>query len=123
VIEVLDEAKPIFQQVADRICDDILSGASPEESQVASTNELALFLRINPATAGKGINLLVDRGILYKKRGIGMFVAPGARNIVLQEREKAFTSVQLKEFVSLAQSLGLSLETVTTLIESEYRND
>ncbi len=120
---MLDEAKPIFQQVADRICDDILSGASPEESQVASTNELALFLRINPATAGKGINLLVDRGILYKKRGIGMFVAPGARNIVLQEREKAFTSVQLKEFVSLAQSLGLSLETVTTLIESEYRND
>lgn len=120
---MLDDAKPIFQQVADRICDDILSGASPEDTQVASTNDLALFLRINPATAGKGINLLVDRGILYKKRGIGMFVAPGARKLVLQEREAKFADVQLKEFVSLAQSLGLSLETVTHLIESEYSNE
>jgi GntR family transcriptional regulator len=119
---VLDETRPIFQQVADKICDDILSGASPEESQVASTNELALFLRINPATAGKGLNLLVDRGILHKKRGIGMFVSPGAREIVSQERTADFTHTQLKSFVEHARMLGLSLDTVTDLIAKEYNN-
>lgn len=120
---MLDESKPIFQQVADQICDDILSGVSPEESQIASTNELALFLRINPATAGKGINLLVDRGILYKKRGIGMFVAQGARELVRKDREMTFSRDQLKAFVTHAKSLGLSLDTVTTLIAKEYNND
>lgn len=120
---MLDETRPIFQQVADKISDDILSGATPEGSQVASTNELALFLRINPATAGKGINLLVDRGILFKKRGIGMFVAEGAREAVRHERKLAFTHTQLKQFVEHAQSLGLSLEAVTSLIAQEYQND
>lgn len=120
---MLDESKPIFQQVADQICDDILSGVSPEGSQVASTNELALFLRINPATAGKGINLLVDRGILYKKRGIGMFVAAGAQESVRQDREAVFTQTQLKAFVAQAKSLGLTAETVTTLIVKEFNNE
>lgn len=120
---MLNESKPIFQQVADQICDDILSGASPEGSQIASTNELAVFLRINPATAGKGINLLVDQGVLFKKRGIGMFVAQGARELVRKEREAAFSVDQLKAFVAQARSLGLSLETVTDLIAKEYSND
>ena len=63
---MLDEGKPLFMQIAERIEDDILSGALDEETQVPSTNEFAAFHRINPATAGKGVNLLVERGILYK---------------------------------------------------------
>ena len=61
----------------------------PEETQVPSTNEFAAFHRINPATAGKGVNLLVDEGILYKKRGIGMFVADGARERLVAKRRDA----------------------------------
>ena len=75
----MDESRPIFVQIAEQIENDIIQGTLPEETQVPSTNEFAAFHRINPATAGKGVGLLVDAGILYKKRGIGMFVATGAR--------------------------------------------
>ncbi|WP_333810972.1 GntR family transcriptional regulator [Timonella senegalensis] len=121
-MRLFDESKPIFQQVADTICNDIISGVTPEGDQVPSTNEIAVFYRINPATAGKGLNLLVDRGILYKKRGIGMFVAEGARKQLLMEREDVFTHTQIKTFVSEAKSLGLDLETVRRLIEKEYNS-
>ena len=120
---MLDETKPIFKQVADQICNDILSGALPEDSQVSSTNELAVFLLINPATAGKGLNLLVDRGILYKKRGIGMFVSTGAQELVRNERRQAFTEIQVKAFVAQAQSLGLTYEAVNALIAKEFHNE
>ena len=73
----MDEGRPIFVQIAEQIENDIIGGVLPEEAQIPSTNEFAAFYRINPATAGKGVNLLVDEGILYKKRGIGMFVAGG----------------------------------------------
>ena len=71
----LTEDRPIFQQIAEQLEEAILSGAYPEESQVPSITEYSVQYRINPATALKGINLLVDAGLLYKKRGVGMFVA------------------------------------------------
>ncbi|MBE3558523.1 MAG: GntR family transcriptional regulator [Ktedonobacteraceae bacterium] len=71
---VIDDSRPIFVQIAERIENDIINGEIPEETQVPSTNQFASFYHINPATAAKGINLLVDQGILYKKRGLGMFV-------------------------------------------------
>ena len=71
--------KSIYLQIAESIEDDIIRGVIEEETQIPSTNQMAVMYKINPATAGKGINLLVDRGILYKRRGIGMFVAAGAR--------------------------------------------
>ena len=76
----LTEDRPIFQQIAEQLEEAILSGAYPEESQVPSITEYSVQYRINPATALKGINLLVDAGLLYKKRGVGMFVASGARD-------------------------------------------
>ncbi|HBK86166.1 MAG TPA: GntR family transcriptional regulator, partial [Firmicutes bacterium] len=82
--------KPIYLQLAEAIEDDILKGIFEENGQVASTTELAVSLRINPATAGKGLNLLVDEGILFKKRGVGMFVAVGAREMILQKRKETF---------------------------------
>ena len=73
-----DSEKPIFLQIADLISDAILSGAFDEESQIPSITEFSVNYKINPATALKGINILVDSGIVYKKRGLGMLVATGA---------------------------------------------
>ena len=87
---VLDDSRPIFLQIAELIEGDIVAGALAEEAQAPSTNEFAAFYRINPATAAKGINKLVDEGILYKKRGIGMFVATGARTRLLERRREEF---------------------------------
>ena len=75
----MDDERPIFLQVAELIENQIIDGAMPEGAQVPSINELAAFHRINPATALKGVTRLVDAGLLYKQRGIGMFVADGAR--------------------------------------------
>lgn len=112
----MDESRPIFQQIAERIENDIVSGALPEESQVPSTNEFAVFLRINPATAGKGVGLLVDAGILYKKRGIGMFVAAGARERLLAERRRRFRDQYVAPLLAEARTLGLTPRDVVALI-------
>lgn len=112
----MDESRPIFQQIAERIASDIISGALPEESQVPSTNEFATFLRINPATAGKGVGLLVDAGILYKRRGIGMFVATGARERLLAERREAFRDQYVAPLLAEAQRLGIDSDALIGLI-------
>lgn len=115
----MDADIPIFQQIAQIIEAQILDGSLPESAQVPSTNELALFHRINPATAAKGINLLVDQGILYKQRGVGMFVSPGARNKLLQSRKEHFTTKYVRPLVSEAQTLELSYQEVASLIKQE----
>ena len=103
----MDESRPIFQQIAEQIENDIISGVLPEETQVPSTNEFAAFHRINPATAGKGVNLLVDTGILYKKRGIGMFVVQGARARLVSERRERFRDQYLAPLLAEARKLGI----------------
>ena len=74
----LDEGAPIFVQIAERLSEEIADGSLAEGERVPSTNELAAFYRINPATAAKGISMLTDDGLVEKRRGIGMFVAAGA---------------------------------------------
>ena len=83
-----DESRPIFLQLAEMLEDGIISGAFPEEGQIPSITEYSAALKINPATALKGINLLVEEGLVYKKRGVGMFVASGAREKLLQKRRE-----------------------------------
>lgn len=114
----MEEGRPIFVQLAEQIENDILSGALPEESQVPSTNEFAAFHRINPATAGKGVNLLVDAGILYKKRGIGMFVATGSRERIVGERRTRFESDYLRPLLAEAAKLGISGAELAALVAS-----
>ena len=116
---MFDDTRPIFQQLADRIADDVLRGVYGEEEQVPSTNELAAHLRINPATAGKGLNLLVERGVLYKRRGIGMFVAPGARSLIAGERQQAFVQRFIVPLLAEARNLGLDARDVVGLIEQQ----
>ncbi|WP_241990442.1 MULTISPECIES: GntR family transcriptional regulator [Cryobacterium] len=119
VIVVMDEGRPIFQQIAERVENDILSGALSEEGQVPSTNEFAMFYRINPATAGKGVNLLVEQGILYKRRGIGMFVAAGARERITARRRELFVLEYIAPMLAEAASLGIKPDQITQLIENQ----
>jgi GntR family transcriptional regulator len=114
----MDEGRPIYSQVADQIENDIISGALPEDTQVPSTNEFAAFLRINPATAAKGVNLLVDEGILYKKRGIGMFVSPGARERLIAMRRDRFRSQYVAPLLAEAAKLGIPAEQVAAMVRS-----
>src|SRR4029079_15021402 len=98
----LDEGTPLLVQVADRLAGEIVDGVLAEGARVPSTNELAAFYRINPATAAKGINLLVDEAVLEKRRGIGMFVAAGAREQLLADRRKQFAEQYLDPMLTEA---------------------
>ena len=113
----MDESRPIFQQIAEQIENDIISGVLPEESQVPSTNEFAAYHRINPATAGKGVNLLVDAGILYKKRGIGMFVAEGAQARLVADRRDEFRQQYLAPLLAEAAKLGITSDQLAAMIQ------
>ena len=97
----------IYLQIAQLLEDDILRGVYQEEEQVPSTNELSRCYNINPATAAKGVNLLVEEGILYKKRGIGMFVSTGAVAAIRQKRKAAFYEDYVKTLVNEAKNLHI----------------
>ena len=116
--ELLSQNKSIYLQVSEMIETDILRGILLEEESVPSTNELAKLYTINPATAAKGINLLVDEGILYKKRGIGMFVAEGAKEHIIEKRRDAFYENYVKGLLEEAKSLGISSEQLVEMIRS-----
>ncbi|HIX12865.1 MAG TPA: GntR family transcriptional regulator [Candidatus Anaerofilum faecale] len=111
---MLNEQTSIYLQIAQMMENDILRGIYAEEEQVPSTNELARQFRINPATAAKGVNLLVDEGVLYKKRGIGMFVSAGAVAAIREKRKAAFYEQYVKSLVSEAANLQI---TQTELLE------
>lgn len=114
--ERLTEQKSIYLQISEMIETDILRGILLEEEQVPSTNELAKLYTINPATAAKGVNLLVDEGILYKRRGIGMFVSRGARDRILAKRRAAFARDHIAPLLSEAKSLGITKQELMDMI-------
>ncbi len=114
---MLDEATPLFLQIADQLTGDIAAGTLAEGTRVPSTNEFAAFHRINPATAAKGINVLVDAGLLEKRRGIGMFVVDGARAKILQQRRDEFAENFLVPLLAEARRLGISNEQIKSLID------
>ena len=115
----MDESRPIFVQIAEQIENDIIAGVMSEEGQVPSTTEFAAFYRINPATALKGVNLLVDEGVLYKKRGIGMFVSPGAQQALVAKRREQFADEFIRPLLTEAAKLGITPETLATMIRKE----
>lgn len=112
----LDDGTPLFVQIADQLADDIVGGGLAEGARVPSTNELAAFYRINPATAAKGINLLVDDGVLEKRRGIGMFVAAGAQEQLRAGRRKRFAEQYVDPMLAEANRLGIDTDTLVSLI-------
>jgi DNA-binding transcriptional regulator YhcF (GntR family) len=117
VVGVKDDGRPLFLQIAERIENSIVDGSLAADTQVPSTNELAAFHRINPATAAKGINQLVADGILYKRRGIGMFVATDARAQLLERRRRDFTRQFVAPLMAEAGKLGMDAEEIKKLID------
>lgn len=115
--EILTQEKSIYIQIKEMIEKDILRNILLEEERVPSTNELAKLYAINPATAAKGVNILVDEGILYKKRGIGMFVATGAKKQIMEKRKKNFYNDYVKSLMAEADSLGITRQELIAMIQ------
>ena len=109
---MFDDRSPIYRQIADRIKADVLSGVLKADEQVMSTNQYAAFYRINPATAAKGFAQLVDEGVLYKKRGIGMFVSPNARDLLRTGRRDSFIADVVDPMIREAKAIGVPLKDV-----------
>lgn len=116
------DERPIFLQIAEQVEEGILSGAYPEESQVPSITEYAVMYKINPATALKGINLLVNAGLLYKKRGLGMFVMTGAKEKLKSQRRDLFYHDYIEKLVREARNLGLTAPELTAMVERGFKD-
>ncbi len=114
---VLEDGKPLFLQIAEMIENSIIDGSLAEEAQAPSSNVLAAFHRINPATAAKGLNQLVSEGILYKKRGIGMFVTAGARNALRMRRRERFAQQYIDPLIAEADKLGMGIDELKAMLD------
>ena len=115
--------KPIFIQIAEQLEDSIFTGVFPEEAKIPSTNEISALLNINPHTVLKGMNVLVDEEIIYKKRGLGMFVKEGAFEKIRQKRQSHFYEQYVAALISEAVKLKMSKEDIISLIERGYDNE
>jgi DNA-binding transcriptional regulator YhcF (GntR family) len=113
-----DGGQPLFRQIAELVENSIIDGSLREEEQAPSTNELATFHRINPATAAKGLNALVSDGILYKKRGIGMFVSTGARDTLRARRRERFALQYIAPLLREADKLGVTTEELKSMLDN-----
>lgn len=108
---------PIYLQLAQSVEDNILKGIFPEEAQIPSTTEISVNYKINPATVAKGYNLLVDEGIIYKKRGVGMFVSKDAKEKLIKKRKESFYESYIISLVEEAKKLDITIEEVIKMIE------
>ena len=116
-----DSNTHIYQQIADALEDMILEGHLKTEEQAPSTNQLASHYNLNPATARKGLSILADEGILYKKRGLGMFVSEGALQMIREKRKKEFIDHYITKLITESKRLGIDLKDLFKIIEEEGR--
>ncbi len=120
--QLKDDGKPLFVQIKELIEDQIVKGQLNEGDQAPSTNQLVQFYKINHVTVAKGVNQLVDAGILYKQRGVGMFVSEGAKETLMKQRKEDFMDLYVIKIVEEADKIGLSEEELVTLIKQARRN-
>ena len=120
---MFDDRSPIYRQIAERIEADVLNGALRGDEQVMSTNKYAAFHRINPATVAKAFQQLVDDGVLYKRRGIGMFVSPDAPEALRERRRKSFFTDVVDPMVAQARTLGIPLSDLVARITEMSEGD
>ncbi len=106
--------KPIFQQMADRLSDEILANVYHDDDRIPSVREYAVTLEVNTNTAVKAYEQLARENIIYNKRGMGYFITPGAREQILKERRQAFLKQQLPELFRQMKLLGLNLKDIET---------
>lgn len=119
----LDSHRPIYIQIKEGIEEDILSGKLATDEQIPSINQIVNFYSINPVTVLKGINLLVDEGTIYKKRGIGMYVSPGASERLKKQYSQAFFDEYIEPLTRQAKPLGFNLSEVFEMIERSWKGD
>ena len=121
---MFDDRSPIYRQIAEQIKKEVLDGSLGSDEQVMSTNQYAEYYRINPATAAKAFQLLVDEGVLYKKRGIGMFVSPDARSNLQAQRRERFYGDFVEPMVTEMKAVGIpSQDVVRRISELERKED
>ncbi|MFZ5354557.1 MAG: GntR family transcriptional regulator [Bacillota bacterium] len=113
---------PIYLQIAQSIEDDILKGIYAEETQIPSTTEISVVYKINPATVAKGYNILVDDQIIYKKRGVGMFVSDGAKKKLIEKRKEGFYQKYVASLIEEAKQLGISIDEIIKMLERGKQN-
>ena len=109
--------KPIFLQIVDIIEDEIISENLKVDDRAPSTNEFSNIYKINPATARKGLTILADDGVLYKKRGMGMFVTKDAKKIILEKRKEEFLSNLIPEILREAKKLEIDRDKLIKIIQ------
>jgi DNA-binding transcriptional regulator YhcF (GntR family) len=110
---------PLFLQIPKLLESDIFSGRYKEGEQVPSTTETSSAYHLNPATVLKGYNILVEEGIIEKRRGLGMFVTEGAMQKIKEKRSAAFTAEYVWPLVKEARSLGITKEKLIGMIREE----
>jgi DNA-binding transcriptional regulator YhcF (GntR family) len=113
-----DDRTAIYRQIADRLRDDIARGVLSDDDQVMSTNQYAAFHRINPATVAKAFQELVDDGLLYKRRGVGMFVTPGSGERLRDERRARFVHDVLGPVLDEAERLAIPTDDILAVIRA-----
>lgn len=118
---MFDDRSPIYRQIAEQIKDDVARGVLGDEEQVMSTTQYAATFRINPATAQKAFQELIDEGVLYKRRGVGMFVVPGAREALLEQRRRRFFEDVVDPVVDQAGVLGIPMAEVIERMRGRTR--
>jgi DNA-binding transcriptional regulator YhcF (GntR family) len=111
-----DDNRPIFLQIAEGIEDGILTDVFKEGEQIPSITEISVTYQINPATALKGINLLVEEEIIFKKRGVGMFVKSGAVSKLEEKRRNEFFENYVKKMIEEAGKLKISKQEIVAMI-------
>lgn len=114
--------KPIFMQIANEIEDAIFTGIYAEEGQIPSTNEISAIFNINPHTVLKGMNILVSAGLIYKKRGIGMFVSEGAKKKITEKRKSEFYSRFIIPLIRESEKLAIDEAEIQSLIEKGFND-
>jgi len=108
---------PIYMQIAKAIEDNVLKGIFEEGTVIPSTTEISVKYKINPATVAKGFNLLVDEGIIYKKRGVGMFVVTGSKEKLIEKRKENFYESYIVSLIEEAKKLDISSSDIIKMIQ------
>lgn len=118
----LESTIPIYMQIAESIEDLILEGKLKEGEQAPSTNQLSAYYKLNPATARKGLNILADKNILFKKRGLGMYVTDGATNLIKEKRKEYFAEKYIMELITECKKLDIGIDELINMIKEKERS-
>jgi len=119
----LNDSQPVFLQIMDIIENDIITGVYKTDDLIISTTQISKVYSVNPTTAVKAVSKLTDAGILYKKRGIGMCVAEGAREKITQRRKEVFLNQTIDEIIIEAKTLNISMDELISVIKNKGKKE